>query len=201
MARDDYKIGVKKEIVSALKTAFSDKVKYIGLEYPANPVQYPAIFITYVEGPIQNVGVGHIEELEDDYGNTIVAKHSSFTGTVNFNVLGLSPVDRDEVASDLIALLQHGEVIPEYKVFKQELMDADYVSLHLMTDDIAAGGEQVGTLSFGGQDERQYGASYSVQLFGEFYSDAATGDLIRISKVHVWPYTDEPPVFNPPWDD
>lgn len=201
MARDDYKIGVKREIVSALKNAFTDRVKYIGLEYPRQQVQYPAIYITYVEGPVQNVGVGHVEQAEDETGNPIVAKHSSFTGTVNFNVLALSPVDRDEITSDLIALLQHGEVIPEYKSFKEDLMDADYVSLHLMTDDITPGGEAVGTIQFGDSDERQYGNSYSVNLFGEFYSDISTGDLIRISKVHVWPYIDEPPIFSPPWED
>lgn len=65
----DYKIGLKREIINALKPIFGDTFGYpelrnrvfVGLEYPMKPVQYPAIFVTYQEDEIRNAGVSHIE--------------------------------------------------------------------------------------------------------------------------------------------
>lgn len=65
----DYKIGLKREVVNALKPMFGSQFEYedlrnhvfVGLEYPMKPIQYPAIYITFQEEELRNAGIGHVE--------------------------------------------------------------------------------------------------------------------------------------------
>ncbi len=69
MITTDYKIGLKREIVNALRPMFGDKFEYedlrnhvfVGLEYPMTRVQYPAIYITFQEEELRDAGIGHVE--------------------------------------------------------------------------------------------------------------------------------------------
>jgi hypothetical protein len=70
MINTDYKIGLKREIVNALRPMFGDQFEYpdlrnkvfVGLEYPMKRLQYPAIYITFQEAELRNAGIGHVEK-------------------------------------------------------------------------------------------------------------------------------------------
>lgn len=192
----DYPMGVKRELVSSLKpffgndypdAEFANKIN-VSLEWPQDRVHYPSIFVTYTEGPIRNMGVGHVEYDYDSNLTPIEYRHYRFDGTVNFNVLALTPLERDRVAAGLMNLLAFNEVIPEFSNFKEEMSDNDYVSLILNTEEITPRGENQTPVPWQNPDEMIFSQTYSVQMHGEFYSNSDTGDLIEIESVGAWPY-------------
>ena len=195
---DAYKTGIKREIVRALKPLFGDTFPipelrnqvYVGLEYPMKVVNYPAIYITFTEREIRNVGVGHLEIGIDANLSPYKIKRWWFEGTMHFNILALNPLDRDRLAAAVINILAFNQDGPdEFAPFYDELYDADYVDLTLMSDRIMPGGEQVGGVPWGNEDEQQYGNTYSVAVSGEFTSNASTNDLVQISTIRVSGYT------------
>jgi hypothetical protein len=188
----DYKIGVKREVVTALKPVFGPNYPdpnlaskiYVGLEFPMEEIRYPAIYVTYNEGPIENVGIGHYEV--DDQLRII--DHFKFRGTLNFNVLALKPIDRDMLSAGLIQMLTVGRNNPVFKDFHEQIMDGDWVSLHIMKDYITPSGEVTAPVPWNDDEMQIYSNSYSVAIFGEFIGDAQTGDLIQIGQVNIYPY-------------
>lgn len=200
---DDYKTGIKREIVNALKVVFGNDFPlpeyrniYVGLEYPMRPVNYPAIYITFTERELRNIGVGHEEISFDDSGSPFRHKRWWFEGAVHFNVVALNPLDRDKLSAALINVLAFNQDIPEFNVFYNELYDSDYVDLTLMSERIIPGGEQVGAVPWESEDELQYANTYSVNFTGEFTSNPYTGELIQISTIRVSGYNPGEPA---PW--
>lgn len=199
----DYKAGLKQQIVDALHMIFNVQLEderyrniFVGWEFPLEAVRYPAIYVNYLEGPIHNVGVGNVETGVDDNNVPIQAYHSSFEGTVNFNVLALNPEDRDNLSAVLINMLQFGRIVPSLKPFYDHIENGQSMLLQFNNDVITPSGEQTQPVPWGNQDELIFGNRYSVRVFGDFYSSTTTGDLITISDVELFPYRDDQP---PPW--
>lgn len=149
----DYKIGLKREVVEALRTVFDSSFPWpdlkdrvnVTLEYPMEQIKYPAIYITYTEEELRNAGVSHIElDYESDALFPMGIKHWIFSGTLHFNAVALNPLDRDRLASALINAIAFGGVVPELNDFYKELYDAEYVAIQPLFDRIIPGGEQVG---------------------------------------------------------
>jgi hypothetical protein len=195
----DYKIGLKREVITALKPLFEgdnfvyedlrSKV-YVGLEYPMREVTYPAIYITYSEDELRNVGISHLdfEYVEGDNVYPRGVKHWLFSGRLNFNILALSALDRDRLASALISVLAFSDIQPEFESFWNEIRDNDYVAIQPLFDRILSTGDQIGAVPWDSPDQLQYGVQYSITLFGEFWSDPETLELIQIEQVDVYPY-------------
>lgn len=201
----DYAVGIKREIVTALKPLFGDNFPiealrnrvYVGLEYPYSQVQYPAIYITYQPGTLRNIGVGHIEEgINPDDGTPFMVKHWYFTGTINFNVMALSQSERDQLGSAIVNILSLGETMPEFETFQDNLLNGTYVDLQYLPDIIHPGGDVSDTVPWDNPDERAFGTSYSIDVVGEFYSEPYTGELIEINSIEVHAYRPDQPV---PW--
>ena len=198
---DVYPVGIKREIVTALRPLFGNDFPiealqnrvYVGFEYPDRDIQYPAIFVTYTEGVIENMGVGHYDYFKDETNTMQIYRHFKFTGQVNFNIMTLNPQDRDQLSAAIVQILAMGQVQPEFVRFHDEIDDSDYITISLMTDQITPGGTQEGTVPWGDDEQTVFIATYSVKLFGEFYSNLSTGDLIEISEIDLYPYrTGEP---------
>lgn len=201
---DDYPIGIKREIVNALKPVFGatfpipeyrNKVA-VTLEYPLQPVQYPAVYITLTVDQLRNIGIGHVEQEYDTNNQPYEFERWWFEGTVHFNVVALNPLDRDKLASSIFNLLAFGNTVPEFKTFYDELHDSDYVDITLMTERILPGGEQVGAVPWQSEDELSFANTHSVRVVGELASNPSTGDLIEIGTIRVSGYTPDEP---PPW--
>jgi len=197
MITTDYKIGLKREVVNALKPMFGNSFEYadlrnrvfVGLEYPMKKIQYPAIYITFQEEELRNAGIGHVEldYTEDQHWPKLI-KRWIFNGQLNFNVIALNPIDRDRLSSALINMIAFGEYSPEFSDFWTELRDQDYVAMAPLMDRIIPGGEQIGAVPWESEDELQFGNSYSIKVFGEFWSKPESGELIEISEIDLYPY-------------
>lgn len=57
-----------------------------------------------------------------------------------------------------------------------------------LMDRIIPGGEQIGAVPWESEDELQFGNSYSVQIYGEFWSKPESGELILIDQIDLYPY-------------
>jgi hypothetical protein len=200
----DYKIGVKREIVNALKPLFGADFPipefrnnvYVGLEYPMTEVDYPAIYITYRERTLKSAGLGHVEYTVDDGGTPFQAKRFYFDGQVSFNIIALSQGTRDRLASALINVLAFGETMPEFTSFWEDLDDSDYVDVQLNKENIYPGGDQTGGVPWNNPDEMQFATTYSLDALGTFAVDPTTGGIIKISTIIVQPYLEG---TTPPW--
>lgn len=198
----DYTIGIKREVVTALQPLFGDDFPiedlrnhvYVGLEYPYLPVQYPAIYVTFQPRDLRNVGVGHVEYSLDDTGSPIAVKHWFFTGTINFNIIALSPIERDQLGAALVNIISFGDT--PFQDFSKQLLNASYVDLQYLPDIIRPSGDVTNDVPWGNPDERTFGVSYSIDVLGEFYSEPSTGDLIKIESIIVNAYRPDQPK---PW--
>lgn len=193
---DDYTIGLKREIVTALEPMFHedfpitnlrDRV-YVGLEYPFSRVQYPAIYISYQETDLRSAGVGHVEQSVGDDGTPTEMRHWYFTGRINFNIMALSPKERDQLGAALVNFIAFGNSDDFFKRFHDQLMDSTYVDLQFLQEIIHPGGEVTGNPPWDTETEMVFGRSYSVDVLGEFYSNKSTGELVRWEHVHIHPY-------------
>jgi hypothetical protein len=194
----DYKVGLKREVLDALAPVFGasypdvqlrDKV-HVLTEYPLEEITYPAIVLHFQEDSIQNAGVGGYWTDED--GKRF--QHWEFEGTLNFVILTKTPKDRDMLSAAIVTLLSFGKTLPEFKSFYTDIEDADYVAVQLMNGSIQPLGDQVGTVPWGNPDEQLYNATYSIKIFGEFYSEPSNEGLVQISSVGVFPYKAGNPV-------
>jgi len=203
----NYTQGVKRAVVSTLEPMMKDPNfpipeltgnVTVGLEYPLTKASYPAIFITFQESQLRNVGVGNEELVIQADGTPTRVKHWYFIGTINFNILALSPMERDELGSVLINILAFGDTNSWLGRFQKNLMDASYIEVQYLKDIIHPGGEQIGTVPWESTTEMSFGVNYSIDIFGEFYSDPWTGDLIQVEHVELYPYL---PGTTPPLGD
>ena len=203
----DYQLGIKQEIIGALRKVFSttypdaDFVNapgnknrvYIGTEFPLKETQYPSIFITYSEGLLQNAGIGNFDlEVQDD-GTTQKIIHWRFEGATNFNIFAKTTTDREMLAAGLINILAFGRDTPEFKPFWDELYDADFVALALYGDSPRALGDSVEQAPWGAA-ENIYTRSYQVTTVGDFWTRPLAGGLVRISDIDMFPYRHDQPV-------
>lgn len=198
----DYKVGLKREIERALGGVFGDtypdpnfrnKVQ-VHLDFPMQEEAFPAVYLTYQEGQVENVGVGHVEAGLDDNGNAAQIRHFRFSGQLMFNIMGRNPLERDTVTEGIINLLSFGRDMPAFKPFYDELFDGQFVKIQVLTDSIQPGGENVITAPWNTEDDRLYTNRYSVPVFGEFWNSPTTGGLIQIETVDLYPYRADQPV-------
>jgi hypothetical protein len=203
---NDYKVGIKKEVVSALRPLF-DATNYpdpnlagkisVNLEYPLTEAKYPSIYITYTEGSLQNAGIGHYELETDDDGHPVIFYHWIFDGSINFNVLALTPIDRDQASAGLINILALGHNSTEFDGFFTDISDDSYVKLQMLTDKIYPLGENTAPAPWGETDRQVFANTYSVRVFGEFQTEPRTGQLIVVKRVDLYPYRLNEQL--PPW--
>ena len=188
----DYRLGIKEEIVDALSDVFKEypdpllRKTHVSLEYPLDPLRFPTIYITYSEGPIQNIGVGHMEIDEDTLESVL---HWKCDGNINFNVLALTTTDRDILAAGMVNILAFSSHSSNFKSFFNDIYDADFVRITLLTEYISPSGDNANPVPWNNDGEEFiYSTSYSVQSQAEFYSSVETGELVTINNVNLYPY-------------
>lgn len=212
-----YKVGVKNEVVDALRQVFlsdypdpefANRVN-VTLEYPLSEIHYPAIMVTFNEGTIHIAGVGHRELTNDGKGggNQMIA-HWRFEGTITFTIYALSNLDRDLLSAALVNIIAFHGATSGNSRFYTEIFDSEYIDMQLGMDKITPSGDQVEAVPWDDPTRRLYTASYSVPIIGEFYAVRDTGLLVTIDDVEVFPYrpgqlpptgSTDPRDINVPW--
>jgi hypothetical protein len=196
----DYTIGIKQQIVTALEPMFhspsfpfpelKDRV-YVGLQYPFTQTEYPAIYITFAEEQLRSAGVGHFEQITDSQGTTQLLKHWYFTGRLNFNIMALSPLERDKVGSALVNIVAFADTDSFLDKFKKAMLNEQFIDLQYLQEIIHPGGEVTGDTPWGAETEMVFGLNYYLDVLGEFYSNLHSGELVQWEYVQVHPYDPE----------
>jgi hypothetical protein len=191
----EYKLGVKREVIDALRDALAtwpdDQLTspvHVVNEYPVREIAYPMILVKFIEQDIRNIGIGHVERGTNNDGTPYQLLHWQFSGSLQFKIYGRDPLERDIVASGLLNLLAFGSAIPEFQKFSEDINDYDFVAIQLLTDKITPGGDSNESPPWGNPDDMLFTTTYSVQMMGEFFTNPRTGGLVVISRVVAYPY-------------
>jgi len=197
-----YKVGVKNEVVDALRQVFlsdypdpefANRVD-ISLEYPLEAIHYPRVMLSFNEGDIHIAGVGHRELTDDGTGHDQMIAHWRFDGSVTFAIYALTNLDRDLLSSAIVNIIAfHGATAGNSR-FYTEIFNSEYIDMQLGMDKISASGDQVEDVPWDDPTRKQYTASYSVPIIGEFYALRDTGALVTIDDVEIYPYRDGQPL-------
>lgn len=192
-----YKIGIKEEVVGALRTVFgptypdaelADKIQ-VSSEYPGTEVRYPLIVMRFSPNQVKNIGVGHYE-IDPDYPSKEVL-HWRFDGSIMFSVYALTPLDRDKVMAGLTNLFAFGRDIPVFANFQNQVRNQKYVTLVIMSDAFNEGTDTAMPPAWNPtSNELLFSNSMTFQVFGEFFTTPSTGDLVEIDEVDIYPTLD-----------
>jgi len=185
-AGTQYKTLVKRTIVRALRSVFTDRFDeeqfknlHIVPEFPMTKQQYPAIMVRYNGSSISNAGVGHEELFYDDDNNLRTWYHRRFEGNLEFVCLGMTTLDRDVLTDAVMEILSFGYLDDLRSEFFDEVYghinDPSKVitrlnQITLNTDIITPGGDSAGPAPWEPEDTLIYQDSISIQITGGFYN-------------------------------
>ena len=181
-----YKRLIKRTLVSALRSVFSDdypdpqlKNLYVSTTFPIKREEFPAVIVEYKESSVQNAGVAHIEEIYDANFNTVPLKHFRFEGSINFTCYALSPLDVDILSDSVMELLAFGRLDNLMNRFFErvfeEVDDSAQISIH--SDYLSPLGESTQATQWNSEDMLIYQSGYSVSCSGGFYSTLKEEDI------------------------
>jgi hypothetical protein len=201
-----YKTMVKRTIVDSLRNVFDSTYPdeqfqnlKITPEFPLTKVSYPAIHIQFNEEVISNAGVGHAEYFRDPNGDLRKWQHRKFNGSITYNVVTLSPLDRDILSDALIEIFSFGRLNTLQSNFYNTLYgnpDDPFSILSLLsqltvnTDEIEAGGESATIAPWDPEDVLVYTSSYTTTVTGGFYNSVpveGTGTVF-VANIDMYPY-------------
>ena len=195
---------VVRTIVAALQSVFNDNYNRerqlvdlkITSNYPLVQVDYPCIVVEYQPQRVVNAGVGHEEWFPD--ASMIMRKwhHRRFEGTLNFEICGLSPLDRDILSDALTEVISFGRLDAQLTNF----FDTIYGSLNdpvklmfsqlmLNIDEIDFGGDSASVAPWAPEDTLVYQSTCTIHIHGGFYNvipDEEWGYVTR-AKAEAYP--------------
>jgi len=192
-----YKLGVKEEIVNALRRVFSESYPdptYRGhievvSEYPGQEVSYPLVVVRFQSQEVKNIGIGHYELDAAFPGQRVL--HWRFQGSLTFTVYGETPIDRDRILAGLTNLFAFGRDIPEFQDFQDDIHDQQFITLTILSDSFTEGTDMAMPPSWNPtSNQLLFSNSMTFQVFGEFFTEPSTGDLIEVDSVTINPILD-----------
>lgn len=206
-----YKTFVKQGLVEALQAAFAGHPDptvadaKVGIDFEDDDFKLPAVIIKFYESKLPNAGVGHYEWLPFPLTanpadtSTVFVKymHRLYKGDIEFEIFGLSSLDRDLISDALIEVLAMDEVSAPGQAFLNRFYNAiqsiDFGLWHFPTlnlDDISGYGEQQMLAPWSPEDQLVYQTAYRVPILGEFYSYTPPEPLTSgpIEEVDVYDY-------------
>jgi len=190
-----HRVAVISQVSNALRKTFDSNYPdpmfrdiYVGPEFQLAREKYPAVYVRYQESEIKNIGLGHRVAAVDDQGMDRLLRQAIATGSIQFTVMALTPLERDTMMDNLVDLFMFGKEETERSAFWTNIFDESYIWLNLNTEYITPGG--VGQLPAPWQSENDllFNGSYMLQSTCEFYSDMNTSDFVPINSVKVYPY-------------
>lgn len=189
-----FRVAVLREVIGALEKVYTIDYPdpllrnlHIGLEYQDVKEKFPSIVITFLERMLQRAGLGHLNPKEFETGEQIVNRWI-FQGGITFTLLALTTFDRDLLADSLLDVMAFGKQSERNVIFHDDIEDNDWIPISLMTDHALPGGNTTTPSPWGNTNEQLYQTSYTFDCFGQFFSDPATGDLVRLSQINTFPF-------------
>jgi hypothetical protein len=197
-----YKSYLKRTLVEGLQPVFAShpdtilRNTKVSVDFPNEREAYPTVLVRFHESQIYNAGVGHVEFITDDSLQTTKFKHYFYKGQAEFAIYTLSSLDRDYISSTIVQTLAMGDLLGYTNQFQARVYgpdpvvkpDAEWNFVNLNTDQIQPSGETQLPAPWQPEDVLVYMGSYSVPVFGEFYSLPPSTQLQNISHVNIYPY-------------
>ena len=198
-----YRRLVKKTLVAGLREVFNST--YLDEEFrdlritASNPVteaDYPSIVVRFNPGRVQNAGIGHYEYFTDTNGSLRQWLHRWFDGSVDFDVMSLSPLSRDVLVDALMEILTFGHIYPALDDLYVRLYgDADtpysdlalLASLFIDTDLINDSGDSISPPPWQAEDALVFHATLNVSIRGSYYNIFNTEPLRYVEGVTAFP--------------
>lgn len=190
-------------VVHALQAAFGGSYdrdpQFVDLkvttEYPLEAVDYPCIVVSYNNRTVMNAGVGHEEWFPDSAGILRKWHHSRFEGSMDFDILALTTLDRDLLADALTEVIRFGRLdnallpffttlygdpsSPVALIFNQIMFDADQVT---------SSGNSASLAQWSPEDLMQYSTTLSSEVHGGYYNVNPIYAWAYITRVSMYPY-------------
>lgn len=188
----NYKMEVKRAVVSAFQTVFNDQETYfpgyksselltkshITIEYPQRPEQYPSLIIGFQERVLKQAGIAHIDVISE---NTIKQKWY-FEGLITVEIFALTSMDRDFISDSVVNMLSFGRVMN--MPFRQKIEAEANVELQVSLGSLEPVAEQtMSGVSWGLTDQRIYTVGYNFGCIGSFDSESLYQEYV--SKIYI----------------
>jgi hypothetical protein len=177
---------------------------HIDTEYPRREESYPGIWVDFEPvGELQTAGIGHVEFVTGTDGLDHKVKRWTFTGYAVFTIVALSAFERARLVDEVIKVMAFGDMDSARNHFRDLIHDNDYLGMNFDFDQVGVTGKSEMQGTPWGSDDFVYEISVRMECVGEFVSDVQSEGLVRLSAVHVYPYsTAEPdPGDAPPLSD
>lgn len=169
---------------------------YIGTEYPKDETQFPGIWVDFEPtGELQTAGIGHVEYIADDDNEDLshALRRWRFQGYATFTVIALSAFERARLLDELVKVMAFGEMDGARNSFRSTIHDNDYLGMNFDFDQVGVSGKSEMQGTPWGSDDVVYEITVRMECVGEFVSDVQTQGLVRLSAVHVYPYSTAEP--------
>lgn len=166
---------------------------HIDIEFPMTEQAYPGLWVDFT--PTQKlhvIGIGHVEYEDIGVGHVRPYSRWAFQGNASYTITALSSLERDRLVDEMVRILAFGEENDSTSEFRQYIEDNPLLSINIDFDTIDIGGVASTPGTPWSTDDVVYETTVSVEVVGEFVSDSANGDLIRLTDIIVTPYTDPP---------
>lgn len=164
-------------------------------DYPLVLVDYPCVVVEYEPQRVVNAGVGHEEWFPD--ANMVMRKwnHSRFEGSLNFNVFGLSPLDRDLLSDAVTEVIRFGRLDAHLLPFFDSLYGAStdpvklmFSQLMLNADEIDFGGDSASPAPWQPEDILVYETTMTTTIHGGFYNVLPIDTFGYVTRAKAEPY-------------
>lgn len=162
---------------------------HIGVDYPVNVQQYPGVWIDWEPGDRLEVSSISAREYQKDTLRRL--ERWRFGGYLTFTVYALNSLERARLHDEVVSMLTEGRLRPEYSTFRSHLEDNDLIAINVNLDQIASRAMITTTSTPWGSDDNIYEVTLAITVIGEYLTDPADPADGLVSRVDVYPYTDD----------
>ena len=181
-------------LVHAWRTTFDElypvaafRGLHVDIEYPVEPQQYPGIWVDFDDtAPLQIVGVDHSEVvITGTAPNQTINRYRrwKFGGYASFTAAAMTSLERDSLYDEMVRVLAFGGQAESTERFREFVEDNPLIGANFDFDQIEVKGNAAIPGTPWGTDEIIYERTLSVEVIGEFVSDAETGLLVPLSSI------------------
>lgn len=195
-----YKTYLLQALIESVQAVFAnhpdDLLRYhtnVSMDLPMERAQYPSVVIRFYEREIINMGLGHVEWLQNPNGMYQPYKHFKYTGDIEFAIYALSSYDRLLLADSITQIATMSDL--EYytnlfgdRIYNDDSEDALFNFINFNSDRLSGFGETQIMAPWMPEDTLVYQTSYRTDIMGEFYSRPLEAEYELIENIDVFPY-------------
>jgi hypothetical protein len=158
---------------------------HCSIEYPVEPQQYPGIWVDYDDTkPLQTAGVDHSETTITG-STTSRYRRWKFAGYASYTIAALTSLERDDLFGEMVRVMAFGDTSPMTQRFRTYIESNDLIAANFDFDQVEVRGNAAVPGTPWGTDEIIYERTLSMEVVGEFVSDAETGLLVPLSMINI----------------